>query len=87
MLNLEYKQHPSQVSGTLNPSGFRMSKFPLKENGYTFKVMSKTEGGDRESAKHAPNAVNLIYSPAHNTTIIYNNSNVIKAYEGKYKKE
>ncbi|MGH1517987.1 RHS repeat domain-containing protein [Chryseobacterium sp. JK1] len=78
---------PSQVSGPLNPSGFRMSKFPLKENGYNFSIMSKTIGGDRESAKFAPNAVNFIYAPAHNTTIIYNSTTIIKAYEGKFKKE
>jgi len=78
---------PAQVSGPLNPSGFRMSKFPTKENGYTFKVMNKTNVGDRVSAESAPKAINFIYVPAHNTTIIYNNSQIIKAYEGKFKKD
>ncbi|AZA93797.1 RHS repeat-associated core domain-containing protein [Chryseobacterium nakagawai] len=78
--------NPEQISGPLNPSGFRMSKFPLKENGFTSKIMSKTNRGDRVSAETMPNAVNFIYAPAHNTTIIYNSSQIIKAYEGKFKK-
>nr|WP_302850497.1 RHS repeat-associated core domain-containing protein [Chryseobacterium sp. SSA4.19] len=78
---------PDQISGPLNPSGFRMSQFPFKENGYTSKVLSKKNSGDRVSAETMPNAVNFIYVPAHNTTIIYNSTQIIKAYEGKFKKD
>ena len=59
---------PDQISGPLNPSGFRMSQFPFKANGYTSKVLSKKNSGDRVSAETMPNAVNFIYAPAHNTT-------------------
>jgi len=78
---------PDQISGPLNPSGFRMSQFPFKANGYTSKVLSKKNSGDRVSAETMPNAVNFIYAPAHNTTIIYNSTKIIKAYEGKFKKD
>ncbi|MDW9378607.1 DUF6443 domain-containing protein [Chryseobacterium sp. JV558] len=78
---------PDQISGPLNPSGFRMSQFPFKANGYTSKVLSKKNSGDRVSAETMPNAVNFIYAPAHNTTIIYNSTQIIKAYEGKFKKD
>ncbi len=78
---------PDQISGPLNPSGFRMSQFPFKTNGYTSKVLSKKNSGDRVSAETMPNAVNFIYAPAHNTTIIYNSTQIIKAYEGKFKKD
>lgn len=64
-----------------------MSQFPFKENGYTSKVLSKKNSGDIVSAETMPNAVNFIYVPVHNTTIIYNSSQIIKAYEGKFKKD
>ncbi|KPE49031.1 hypothetical protein [Chryseobacterium indologenes] len=74
------------VSGALNPSGFRMSKFPTKENGYTFHAYQKRNENDVLSAGLMPKATHFIYAPKYNTTIIYNSSQIIKAYEGKFKK-
>ncbi|KPE49308.1 hypothetical protein [Chryseobacterium indologenes] len=74
-------------SGPLNPSGFMMSKFPTKENGYTFSIIKSAIKGDRASAEKMSKAIHFIYSPNYNTTVIYNSSTIIKAYEGKFKKD
>ncbi|MCS3529065.1 hypothetical protein [Chryseobacterium sp. JUb7] len=77
----------TNFSGPVNPSGFLMSKFPTKENGYSFSTIKNTNRVDRISAETMPNAVHFIYSPNYNTTVIYNSSQIIKAYEGKFKKD
>ncbi|WP_167375293.1 hypothetical protein [Chryseobacterium oleae] len=66
--------------------GFIMSKFPTKENEYIFKSIGKTNEGDRVAAESSAKAINFVYAAKYNTTIIYNSSKIIKAYEGKYKK-
>ena len=75
-----------QMSGTLNPSGFLMTKFPLKENGYTFHVYSNTEEGDRSTSKRFPRSINFVYARQYDTTITYNSEKILEAYEGKLKK-
>ncbi|WP_343658376.1 hypothetical protein [Chryseobacterium sp.] len=74
-------------SGALNPNGFIMSKFPTKANGYTFHSIGKTNDGDRIAAGSSTKALHFIYVVQYDTTIIYDSSKIIKAYEGKYKKD
>ncbi|WP_317126979.1 RHS repeat domain-containing protein [Apibacter raozihei] len=74
------------VASVLNPSGLMMHKFPTKENGYTFKVAGSSETNDIGAAKNVPNAINFIYVPSYNTTLIYNGKTMTNAYEGKFKK-
>ncbi|ASW73632.1 hypothetical protein IQ37_19305 [Chryseobacterium piperi] len=71
-------------TGPLNPSGVYLSKIPTKENNYSFEVGKTVKALDIKAA--TPNGTTFISVPKHNTTIIYDNTTMLKAYEGKYKK-
>ncbi|WP_419489278.1 RHS repeat-associated core domain-containing protein [Chryseobacterium bernardetii] len=71
-------------TGPLNPSGVYLSKIPTKENNYSFEVGKTVKALDIKAA--TPNGTTFISVPKHNTTIIYDNTTMLKAYEGKYTK-